>query len=144
MLFRGQDTSCTGMRLPERLEIRFDLGAPAFQKGRKSEALAEFRQWFIRGKSRTIGSKLKQDRIRFAKIEAPKIIAIDLSAIWYAQFLKPPRPGMVTILISNPESDMMDAACARSVRRNIRSHLQMDFPSRPPLAHFVDMHRKFP
>src|SRR4029077_19511488 len=83
----------------QRFQIRFDPGALAFKKGRKRKSFPEFRQRFIRRESGAIGCKLEQDRIRFSKIEAAKVITIHFAAVWDAQFVQAPGPCVIGLLV---------------------------------------------
>ena len=62
-------------------EVRFDLGPSSFQERRQHKVLAKTRNIFIDCESRTVSCKLKEDLIWFAEVQAPKIIAINFSAV---------------------------------------------------------------
>src|SRR6266568_9028811 len=97
---------------PQRLQPRFDLGAARLQEWGQREFLAELFHRLVGGKAGAVGGDLEQDAVRLAEIKAAEIKPVDLAGVADAQFVQPPRPGMVLRLVRRAERDVVDAAGA--------------------------------
>jgi hypothetical protein len=64
-----------------RLQPRFDLGAPRFQKRRQRQFLAERLDRLVGGKARSVGGDLEQDAVGLAEIKTAKIKPVDLAGV---------------------------------------------------------------
>ena len=123
----------------QRLEIGFNLSSSAFQKGRQGQLFAEIGGFLVDRESGTIGGQFKENLIRFAKIKALEVEAIDFSAVGDPEISQPPRPGMICLLISDAKCKVMNAARAGSMMRKIRTDPDMQFRRRTTSTHFVHL-----
>src|SRR6516225_7003395 len=128
------------MRMPsQRRQPRFDLGAAILEEGRQRQALAELVERLVGSETGPIGGDLEEDAVRLAKIETLKVEPIYLAAVGDAHFAKPPRPGVVFLLVRRAEGDVVDGAGALDRGGEIGLDRNMEFGGRPAIAHLVDM-----
>src|SRR5260370_30392496 len=113
-------------------EVGFDLGPSPFQERRKRKGFAKIRNFFVDCESRAVGRKFEEDVVWFAKVQAPEIIAVNLSAVRNTKISQSARPGMMSFLIGDSERDVVNAPGSGPIRRKIRAETDMQF--RPTTA----------
>ena len=120
-------------------EVGFNLGPTPFQEGRQRKVFAKIRDIFVDCESRAIGRKFKKDVIRFAEVQAPEIIAVNLTAVRNTKISQSARPGMMSFLVGDPEGDVVNAPGTRTIRCKIRANPDMQFCPRTASGDFVDL-----
>src|SRR5271167_681410 len=120
-------------------EVGFNLGPPPFQERRQRKVFAKIRNIFVDCESRAIGRKFKENVIWFAEVQAPEIIAVNLSAVRNARISQSAGPGMMSFLIGDPEGDVVNAPGSRTIRCKIRPNPDMQFCPRTASGDFVDL-----
>ena len=129
--------------LSERLQVGFNLGSTSFEKWWQGEPISEIQNFFVDRESGAVGGQFKENLIGFAEIETLEIVAINFSAIGYAEVPEPADPGAIVLLIWNTERDMVNTARSRPVGREIRAHPEVQFRGSASCSHFVDLDAEF-